>query len=350
MSLLDTYRGQLSRAKSTLADLQKKKSAQAAKSADFFKRKNASEAAANKSKSDSTIKSKLREAEKYSDQYAASEKAVAVLENKISSKQKEINDLENKVRREEEKENIKKEKIEKKKDEDAKKRLNKITSQIDTQERRQSVMEADIDRLKNVPEKISVLFLATNPKDTDKLRLDEEARSIREMITKAKHRDSMDFETRWAVRTIDFLQSINEVSPAIIHFSGHGAENGDLAFEDPNGFVKLVTPEAISQVISTVSDSVKLAFFDACDSEIQAEQVVDVIYAAIGMKAEISDSAATAFASQFYSAIGFGLSVGKAFDQARAYLMMEFPDEADTPVLHTRANIDPYDLVIVKPA
>ena len=32
------------------------------------------------------------------------------------------------------------------------------------------------------------------------MRLDEEARSIQEMIRKSEHRDSISFETRWAVR------------------------------------------------------------------------------------------------------------------------------------------------------
>ncbi len=43
-------------------------------------------------------------------------------------------------------------------------------------------MKMEIERLKAVPEKISVLFLAANPIDTPPLRLDEEARAIQERI------------------------------------------------------------------------------------------------------------------------------------------------------------------------
>lgn len=89
-------------------------------------------------------------------------------------------------------------------------------------------MQEDIKQLKSVPEKITVLLFATNPKGTSELRLDEEAHSIQEMIRKSEHRESILFEARWAVRPLDILQAINEIYPDIIHFSGHGADTGEL--------------------------------------------------------------------------------------------------------------------------
>jgi hypothetical protein len=56
-----------------------------------------------------------------------------------------------------------------------------------------------LEQLQRLPKNITVLFLASNPIDQVALRLDEEARSITEMIRKAKHRDSVRFETRWPV-------------------------------------------------------------------------------------------------------------------------------------------------------
>lgn len=59
------------------------------------------------------------------------------------------------------------------------------------------------------------------------------------MIRKSEYRDTIKFESRWAVRTSDLLQAINEVNPDIIHFSGHGDDDGTLAFENPDGECKL---------------------------------------------------------------------------------------------------------------
>lgn len=55
-----------------------------------------------------------------------------------------------------------------------------------------------------------MLFLAANPIDQEQLRLDEEVRSIGEMIRKSQHRDSVKLESRWALRPLDLLkQSTN---------------------------------------------------------------------------------------------------------------------------------------------
>lgn len=178
-------------------------------------------------------------------------------------------------------------------------------------------MQRDIEQLKAVPEKITVLFFATNPKGTSQLRLDEEARSIQEMIRKSEHRDSILFETRWAVRPLDILQAINEINPDVIHFSGYGSENGELVLENTDGSAKLVTKEAITQTIMSASDKIHLIFFNACFSYEQACEVVNHVDAAIGMTDSISDNAASAFAAQFYSSLGFGHSVKKHLNRLK---------------------------------
>ena len=62
-----------------------------------------------------------------------------------------------------------------------------------------------------------------------------------------------------------------------------------------------------------------------------------------------SDNGACAFAAQFYSSIGFGLSLQKAFEQAKAALLFESPTEINTPILYVKDGINPDDMYIVKP-
>lgn len=88
---------------------------------------------------------------------------------------------------------------------------------------------------------------------------------------------------------------------------------------------------------------------DTCYSRNQAEAVVQHIPAAIGMKTTIGDDAARVFAAAFYSAISFGLSVTKAFDQAKAALMLECIPEQDTPELFIASGVKAEELVLVKP-
>lgn len=69
--------------------------------------------------------------------------------------------------------------------------------------------------------------------------------------------------------------------------------------------------------------------------------VVKYIPAAIGMRISIGDDAARIFASQFYSAIGFGRSLADAFKQAKAALMLENLQEEETPVLLLKDGVNP---------
>jgi hypothetical protein len=208
---------------------------------------------------------------------------------------------------------------------------------------------SEIEKLQRLPERIAVLFLASNPLDQATLRLDEEARSIMEMIRKSEHRDAVRFESRWAVRPLDLLQSLNEIQPRIVHFSGHGSDEDEIVFQDDAGGTKLVSKEAIVQTMAAASGDIQLVFFNTCYSHGQAEAVVKHVPAAIGMNTSIGDDAARVFSANFYSAIGFGLSVGRAFQQGKAALMLESIPEGTTPELFLKEGLDADDLVLVRP-
>lgn len=223
-----------------------------------------------------------------------------------------------------------------------------LTTSLNTQSLRQDQMMNELEQLKKLPKTITILFLASNPEGTGKLKLDEEARSIQQRIRLSEYRDTIGFETRWAVRTADIFQAINETNPTIIHFSGHGCDTGDLVLENPDGSPKFVAAEAISQAIATVSDSVRLVVFNTCHSQTQAEKIVDYIDSSIGMSTSIGDEAACVFAAQFYSSIGFGQSLEIAFKQAKAELMLEGIPEDQTPQLFVKNGLFANDIVFVE--
>ena len=125
-----------------------------------------------------------------------------------------------------------------------------------------------------------------------------------------------------------------------IHFSGHGNEYGNLVFENEYGEPKTVKKEAMASTIITVSDKVRFMFFNACFSAEQAESI---------MTDSIGDSAAVAFAAQFYSSIGYGKNIRTAFDQARANLMLEGINEEDTPKLYVKLGLSADDIYLVRP-
>lgn len=349
MPMIDTYRNDVSRKRTELSKLSSDRAKESAKKAQQKQKIISATNSINRTNSQSTIRSKRSEIERAEKEIASIDKKIADLDRKIAQKETEIANEEKKVRTEEDKIRKKQEQEDKKRQKDNEKTLKEINQAISMQQRMQFDMQKDIDQLKAVPEKITVLFFATNPKGTSQLRLDEEARTIQEMIRKSEHRDSISFETRWAVRPLDILQAINEINPDVVHFSGHGADTGELVLENTDGSAKIVTKEAITQTIMASSDKIHLLFFNACFSYEQAQEVINHVDAAIGMTTSISDKAACTFAAQFYSSLGFGFSVKKAFDQAKGVMMLESPEEANTPILCTKDGIEADSLFIVNP-
>lgn len=120
-------------------------------------------------------------------------------------------------------------------------------------------------------------------------------------------------------------------------------------FQDNSGETKFVSLEAIVQTMAAASADIGLVFFNTCYSRNQAEAVVQHVDAAIGMNTSIGDEAARVFAAQFYSAVGFGLSVKRAFEQAKAALMLENIPEENTPELFVADALDTDTLVLVRP-
>jgi CHAT domain len=188
--------------------------------------------------------------------------------------------------------------------------------------------------------KVKILFLAANPKDTTKLRLDEEIREIQTKIRAAEFRDSFDLVSRWALRPLDLLQAFNEVQPDVVHFSGHGSRNAELVLEDDAGNAKPVSEAALVSLFKNVRDNIRLVLLNACHSQDQAKAISQQVECTVGMTVGIGDEAAIVFASTFYGALAFGRSVGQAFEQGRTALMLEGIPEENTPVLLTRPGVD----------
>jgi hypothetical protein len=349
LGILDLYRNSFHRKSQELAKLQQDKAKEQKKLADKSVRNNNASQAINRTKSSSTINSKLREIDRLEKESVSLSSKVAGIETKISKKQKELADIQKKIDSEESKE-IKKRKQETERQlRDQQRSFQTINSKLSEHGKLQVETFNALAQIRDIPEKIMVLFLASNPIDQVQLRLDEEARSITEMITKSKHRDSIRFQTCWAVQPKDVLQAINEYNPSIVHFSGHGSDHDEIIFQTKNGTAKIVSKEAIVQTMMASSEEIRLVFFNTCYSRNQAEAVVEHVECAIGMNRSIGDEAALTFSSQFYSAIGFGLSVKKAFEQAKALLMLEGILEQDTPELFINEGLEADDIIIVKP-
>ncbi|MDY0321466.1 MAG: CHAT domain-containing protein [Arcobacteraceae bacterium] len=347
MAMIDTYKNNVHRKKQEILKLNEDNAKEQKKIADHLNKIISAKQSISRTKSESTINSKLREIERYEKSISDFEKKIANNHQKIAQKQKELNNEENKVAKEEEKDYKKQQQEEKKRILESAKRERELNSKLKNHDFLHHQTKVEISRMKELPKKINVLFLASNPTDQTQLRLDEEVRSIMENIRKSDYRESIEFKSVWAVRPLDILQALNEFSPTIVHFSGHGSAQDEIVFQDGEGNTKLVTKEALVQTMTATSDNIRVVFFNTCYSKNQAEEIVHYIEAAIGMNDSIGDNAARIFAAQFYSAIGFGKSIKIAFEQAKAALMLENIPEEQTPELFIQNGVSEEELVLV---
>ena len=292
------------------------------------------------SKSISTINSKEKEITRCETAIIKSHDNIAKYEKEIANLEKRKGEYDKKVTNEE----IKLAKQNQMKIDRTNKEQARIMANLSSTVKNHDV---EIQKLKELPKTITVLFLASNPRDQGQLGLDIEVRSIDEQISKARHRDSVKLESRWAVRPGDILHYMNTCEPTIVHFSGHGSNDDELVLMNNDNETKLVSLKAIVQAMSVANENLRLVFFNTCSSYNQASFVTEHIECAIGMTKSVTDEAARYFSAQFYSSISFGLSVQKSFDQARAALMLEGIDEAETPVLYVKDGLSASDIHLI---
>lgn len=306
---------------------------------------------ANSTKSSSTFKSRMNEIDRENKKKTEAEKKIAEYDKKIANKEKEL------LREEQRLSKAKDDKY-KQIEHQRKLALDNLSLDLSIQRENQNNLIKEVNKLKEAKEKINILFIASNPDiefiDDDgnsvqqqKLKLEKEAREIHESIQKSLKRDFISFETRWATRVTDLLQFINEVNPTILHFSGHGTSDGKLVFQDNNDKPKLLSMEALVELINASSDNLRLVVLNNCFSSIISEKIVDNIEASIGMNSSIGDQAAIVFASQLYSSIGFGLSLEKAFQQAIVSLKLYEIPEDQTPQLYVSEGIEAKNIYLV---
>ena len=159
----------------------------------------------------------------------------------------------------------------------------------------------------------TILFLATNPNDTQRLSLGKEIREVENGLQRAKRREEFILKHKWAVRSVDIRRAILDDKPNIVHFCGHGKGQKGIVIEDENGCAKLVSNEALAGLFQLFTDVIDCVVLNACYSAAQAESIVKHIKYVVGMKQAISDIAAIEFAVAFYDALGAGESFDFAY-------------------------------------
>jgi hypothetical protein len=185
---------------------------------------------------------------------------------------------------------------------------------------------------------IRILFLASEPNDTPRLRVQEELRDIQQRLLSSPERERFSLHYAFSARPTDISQAILNFQPQIIHFSGHGASTGELCFENDLGKRQLVEPQDLAELFRNVADIVECVLLNACYSDIQARAIAEHIPYVIGMERAIGDRVAIAFAVGFYTALGGNRPYEDAHELGCTQIKLAGFSPESIPVLRQRID------------
>jgi hypothetical protein len=196
----------------------------------------------------------------------------------------------------------------------------------------------------------TILIVSAGPIDQDSLRLGAEMKYIRQALQRSKVREEWKIECHTAATVDDLRLALLDYRPAILHFSGHGAGEDGLCFEDANGYSHMAQAEPLAKLFHLFSDSLKCVVLNACYSDIQAKAICNEISCVVGMKSTIDDESAIKFAVSFYDAIFAQCSISMAFKMGCNALDLSNLRDSDVPALQTKKGSDPSYADIFDPA
>jgi predicted MPP superfamily phosphohydrolase/tetratricopeptide (TPR) repeat protein len=157
----------------------------------------------------------------------------------------------------------------------------------------------------------TILWLAANPfRD---LPLDEEVRTIRDGLQRARERDRFRFEHHPATRPEDWRRALLDHRPAIVQFSGHGRQNEGILLQGADGQPQPASAAALGGLFALFRGKIACVVLNTCYSEPQARAIAEHVPYVVGMTDDIADEAAREFSTAFYDALGAGEGFDFAF-------------------------------------
>jgi uncharacterized repeat protein (TIGR01451 family) len=184
----------------------------------------------------------------------------------------------------------------------------------------------------------TILYLVAQPRNTEPLGSYQEMRKVKTLLQLGRDRERYRLEHCVAARLEDISQALGDYQPQIVHFSGHGRDDGSLAVENDFGRASFVDPAGLADLLGGFAASVRCVIVNACHSLALAKAINEEIDYVVGMRSEILDYASVQFSVGFYQGLFAGKTVPDAFRQGRALVRAEplTNSEYKVPILLVR--------------
>jgi hypothetical protein len=172
--------------------------------------------------------------------------------------------------------------------------------------------------LLNAQKPIAIFLVLADPRNEKRLALLDELQRLTESLAATAFRDTFQLQLLANARPDNFAVSLSRMRPTIVHFSGHGSNDG-LLFSDPSGRSVNILPDRLARLLTLARrDGLKAVVMNACYTAKQTKTISTAVQdVVVVMDGELSDAAATQFSADFYAQPGNGRSFKQAFEWAR---------------------------------
>jgi hypothetical protein len=183
---------------------------------------------------------------------------------------------------------------------------------------------------------MKVFYIASNPEGADELALEREITALQRRSAYASG-EPVEFKFLPDLPVEQLPLELLVHKPDIVHFSGH-ATSGELVLANERHDPVTVTGPMLRSFLNYERPP-KLVYFNACNSQELAKAVIDVVPAAIGTTAMVTNAAARASAVAFYDRVIHGGSLGDAFDVGR-HIIEALQEKSASSVLEIANGFD----------
>lgn len=179
------------------------------------------------------------------------------------------------------------------------------------------------------PRPIKILMLTSNPLVTHPLNLDKEHSKI--LARLQDYKQKVELERKCAINRTELKQITETYQPTILHFSGHGLEQGILVQnEDKNGH-EILAADKLRLLFEYFKKEfqLELVLLNCCYSEAQARAIAQHVPFVIGTTIAVGDENAISFSTGFYFKYVQNRDVLRAFESGRTEALLNQAHKRD---------------------
>jgi hypothetical protein len=180
-----------------------------------------------------------------------------------------------------------------------------------------------------------VLICYSNPLDTPRLRLDWEYRAI-EMILQENGIDGSNVKRLHATTVEDIARALRDDKYTLVHFSGHGTEDGIILQSPTSNASQLLTAANLAALLRARAGDLEGLVCMACFSAASIPVLVRAASYLITIQGDLPDDAAVEFVRVFYGSYFRSHSMRSAYELAS--FLLNTHDDSVSAVMSRRAT------------